>query len=151
MSYCLLLKLLRHFLVCCRVWIYVVLPFAQTSPFDACFRFGLNICRITFCSNSDPELNDIPAVWIYVVLPFAQTYRRVELCPTCLNICRIAFCSNFQCLNVCRITCCSNLRRPAVDAVRVWIYVVLPFSQTGDADMNDLTCLNICRITFWSN
>lgn len=38
--------------ICGLIWIYVVLPFNQTYVFFNSFIFSLNICRITFCSNS---------------------------------------------------------------------------------------------------
>ena len=51
MSYYLLLKLQSVNPRATSVWIYVVLPFAQTHSYDSIWRTGLNICRITFCSN----------------------------------------------------------------------------------------------------
>ena len=51
MSYCLLLKLQCDWGLFQWVWIYVVLPFAQTFVKIVLRQNRLNICRITFCSN----------------------------------------------------------------------------------------------------
>ena len=144
--------------VCAIVWIYVVLPFGQTSSPDSSQPAGLNICRITFWSNSicwsrcsfrfeymsyyllvklDFARFRVDNVWIYVILPFGQTRTIFWLTLFCLNICRITFWSN------------SPIWPDGM--VRVWIYVVLPFGQTPSSEKTSRQSLNICRITFWSN
>ena len=140
------------------VWIYVVLPFNQTYVFFNPFIFSLNICRITFCSNSGEEREitgqfeymsyylllklkrwkiAIFEVWIYVVLPFAQTSNRRSRSFHRLNICRITFCSNL--MDVIQLIVGFEymsyyllLKLRAAPNVwgKVWIYVVLPFAQT---------------------
>lgn len=52
MSYYLLLELLPRGHLELLVWIYVALPFTQTETWG---NQGLNICRITFCSNLTVE------------------------------------------------------------------------------------------------
>ena len=49
------LKLRKLTKICALVWIYVVLPFTQTTMWLRSFPMSLNICRITFCSNSGEE------------------------------------------------------------------------------------------------
>ena len=73
MSYYLLVKLGQTQSLHRKVWIYVVLPFGQTASSASRVRVSLNICRITFWSNSRSRRTSSSHVWIYVVLPFGQT------------------------------------------------------------------------------
>ena len=95
--------------------------------------------------------------WIYAVFSFFKPVDFDENMQPDLNICRITFYSTGGMLdttqtrlNICRITFL-KLRKLTKICALVWIYVVLPFTQTTMWLRSFPMSLNICRITFCSN